>query len=111
MEMSEKEITARFQNAADPGKMIGVLAELNGVSPEQIRKILQRAWEGESPGKAREAREKQMLKLYQAGLTDGEIGRYVGLSRSSVQHWRTENRLPKNYGKSKTCGPGKAARV
>lgn len=101
MVMTEMEVIARHSTAKDPAKMVRILAELNGEPPERIQEIVQRT---PKPAKQLAKRESQLRTLYDAGLTDGAIGRRVGMSRSSVQLWRSREQLPTNYGKKRTGG-------
>jgi len=98
MVMTDMEVIARYSEAKDPAKMVGVLADLNGEPPEMIQEIIRRK---ALPTNRLALREIQLRKLYDAGMTDGEIGRCIGISRSSVQLWRSRRDLPTNYGRAK----------
>ena len=43
LQMSESEIVSSYRTARDPKRQIGILAELNAVTPREIREVLEEA--------------------------------------------------------------------
>ena len=41
LQMSESEIVSSYRTARDPKRQIGILAELNAVTPREIREVLE----------------------------------------------------------------------
>lgn len=100
MIMTEMEIINLYKQAKDPETMVGILANIAGKPPAKIKEIIQTVHPADKSDMLA-LRERQLMALYKAGLTDASIGRRVGMSRSSVQLWRAKRGLPPNYGKSK----------
>lgn len=44
-----------------------------------------------------EANSNRKLQLYKQGLSDGEIAKACRLTTSTIQQWRSKNKLPPNY--------------
>jgi len=65
MVMTDMEVIARYSEAKDPAKMVGVLADLNGEPPEMIQEIIR--WMV-IPTNRLALREIQLRKLYDAGM-------------------------------------------
>lgn len=42
LQMSESEIVSSYRTARDPKRQIGILAELNAVTPREIRQVLEK---------------------------------------------------------------------
>ena len=100
MVMTEMEIVDLYKQAKDPETMVGILANMAGKPPAKIKEIIQAVHPADKMDMLA-LRERQLMVLYKAGVTDASIGRRVEMSRSSVQLWRAKRGLPPNYGKSK----------
>lgn len=83
--MSESEIVSSYRTARDPKRQIGILAELNAVTPREIREVLEeagalmlkpRSHGGGRPLSFDAAAARQM---FEAGLTDEEMARKLGV--------------------------------
>lgn len=81
LQMSESEIVSSYRTARDPKRQIGILAELNAVTPREIRQVLEEAGAlvlkpgshgGGRPLSFDAAAARQM---FEAGLTDEEMAR------------------------------------
>lgn len=95
--MREDEIAAFYRQAAKPKKQIGILAELNDVSVDEIRKILRRrgllAKEKRQKAAGRgsgapyvwtEEKEKELVQMLQAGMTNEEAAQILKKSVLSI---------------------------
>lgn len=83
--MSESEIVSSYRTARNPERQIGILAELNAVTPREIREVLEeagalmlkpRSHGGGRPLSFDAAAARQM---FEAGLTDEEMARKLGV--------------------------------
>ena len=87
LQMSESEIVSSYRTARDPKRQIGILAELNAVTPRVIREVLEEA--GELPMKPRSRGGGRPLgfdaglarQMFEAGLTDEQISAKLGAKR------------------------------
>ena len=85
LQMSESEIVSSYRTARDPKRQIGILAELNAVTPRVIREVLEEA--GELPMKPRSRGGGRPLgfdaglarQMFEAGLTDEQISLETGI--------------------------------
>ena len=78
MMMTDDEIRGSMRKAADKRAQVGILAELNAVSEDQMRDKLQElgvAIPGKKPRATRAMDPEQVLALIGQGLTDAEISR------------------------------------
>lgn len=106
--MSESEIVSSYRTARDPRRQIGILAELNAVTPRVIREVLEEAGElammprshgggrplGFDAGLARQ--------MFEAGLTDEQIGAKLGAKPRAVVEWRRRQGLMRPRGRSRS---------
>ena len=97
--MSESEIVSSYRTARDPKRQIGILAELNAVTPREIREVLEEAGElmlkprshgGGRPLSFDAAAARQM---FEAGLTDEEMARKLGVPEKRLADWRRRQGL------------------
>lgn len=95
---TESEIVASYRQAKFPAQQIGILAELNATTEEQIKLILQKA-EIDTVKKYDTA---EMRHLYDQGLSDVAIGKAIGISYETVRQWRKKEGLSPNYAKPNT---------
>lgn len=47
--------------------------------------------------KLTEKEEKERMDLYKQGLSDGQMAKILGLTKSPILKWRTSRGLPRNY--------------
>ena len=75
------------------------MAERLGVQKTIVRNWRQRKGILCNPEKLKrvpEQLQEERMRLYKMGLTDGEIGKLVGLTKAGIQSWRRANNLPVN---------------
>ncbi|MBR2132245.1 MAG: hypothetical protein IJ955_06870 [Oscillospiraceae bacterium] len=95
MQMTNEEIVRHYRQAKDKKADIGVLADLNMCSKDEIRAILQDAGvDPRCPVKRGAFSNEEALRLYESGLIDAEIGKAVGVSYTIIGIWRKRNGLP-----------------
>ena len=118
LQMSESEIVSSYRTARDPKRQIGILAELNAVTPREIRQVLEeagalvlkpRSHGGGRPLSFDAAAARQM---FEAGLTDEEMARKLGVPEKRLAEWRRRQGLmrpkysrPPGGGDRKTTAP------
>lgn len=111
--MSESEIVSSYRTARDPKRQIGILAELNAVTPREIREVLEeagalvlkpRSHGGGRPLSFDAAAARQM---FEAGLTDEEMARKLGVPEKRLAEWRRRQGLMRPRQK-KTTAPAQA---
>lgn len=99
LQMSESEIVSSYRTARDPKRQIGILAELNAVTPREIREVLEeagalmlkpRSHGGGRPLSFDAAAARQM---FEAGLTDEEMARKLGVPEKRLAEWRRRQGL------------------
>lgn len=99
LQMSESEIVSSYRAARDPKRQIGILAELNAVTPREIREVLEaagalmlkpRSHGGGRPLSFDAAAARQM---FEAGLTDEEMARKLGVPEKRLAEWRRRQGL------------------
>lgn len=97
--MDDQQICASYRDAADRGKQIGILAELNATTPKAITAVLERS--GYSVGEEREPPKKiargekgkawtaeedeRLVALHNAGMSGRAISEAMERTRYSVQ--------------------------
>lgn len=98
--MTDSEIAMSYRQALSPGKQVGILAQLCGVSRADILAALER--QGiEVPCRKPEGRGRvstidyfQVEQLYFQGFNDYAIAENLGISAQSVHSWRCVRGLP-----------------
>lgn len=107
LQMSESEIVSSYRTARDPKRQVGILAELNAVTPREIRQVLEEAGAlvleeagalvlkpgshgGGRPLSFDAAAARQM---FEAGLTDEEMARKLGVPEKRLAEWRRRQGL------------------
>lgn len=99
LQMSESEIVSSYRTARNPKRQIGILAELNAVTPREIREVLEeagalmlkpRSHGGGRPLSFDAAAARQM---FEAGLTDEEMARKLGVPEKRLAEWRRRQGL------------------
>ena len=107
LQMSKSEIVSSYRTARDPRRQIGILAELNAVTPREIREVLEEAGElalkpkshgGGRPLGFDAAAARQM---FEAGLTDEQIGAKLGAKPRAIVEWRRRQGLMRPKGRSR----------
>lgn len=107
LQMSESEIVSSYRTARDPKRQIGILAELNAVTPREIREVLEeagalmlkpRSHGGGRPLGFDAAAARQM---FEAGLTDEQIGAKLGAKPRAILEWRRRQGLMRPKGRSR----------
>lgn len=110
LQMSESEIVSSYRTARDPKRQIGILAELNAVTPREIREVLEeagalmlkpRSHGGGQPLSFDAAAARQM---FEAGLTDEEMARKLGVPEKRLAEWRRRQGLMRpKYNRARTA--------
>lgn len=106
LHMTESEIVCSYRTARDPRRQIGILAELNAVTPRVIREVLEEA--GELEPKSRRHGGGRPLsfdaatarQMFEAGLTDEQIGAKLGAKPRAIVEWRRRQGLMRPKGGS-----------
>lgn len=107
MNMSESEILASYNQAKNPKKQIGVLADLNGCSRAAMRAKLQELG-ARVPSEPAEKKNMprppkfdvvRAMELHREGLGDLDISERLGISPRAVAGWRRSQNLPANRAK------------
>lgn len=120
MYMTEADICQEYRQAKDKQAQIGILAELNLCTQNEIRALLVRnGFLKDLPEKKPAARRNQSRKkgtvswdteqaraLCEEGRTDREVGEALGVAPSTVCKWRKAEGLPANR-KPRKPGPGR----
>ena len=99
MMMTDDELRGSMRKAADKRAQVGILAELNAVSEDQMRAKLTElgvAIPGRKPRTTRVLDPEQALALIGQGLTDAEISRRLGVNKQTVGDWRRAQGIPAN---------------
>lgn len=94
LQMSESEIVSSYRTARNPRRQIGILVELNAVTPREIREVLEEA--GELAAKPKSHGGGRPLgfdaglarQMFEAGLTDEQIGAKLGAKPRDIVEWR-----------------------
>ena len=105
LQMSESEIVSSYRTARDPRRQIGILAELNAVTPRVIREVLEEA--GELTPKPRSHGGGRPLgfdaglarQMFEAGLTDEQISAKLGAKPRAIMEWRRRQGLVRPKGR------------
>lgn len=104
LQMSESEIVSSYRTARNPKRQIGILAELNAVTPREICQVLEEAGAlvlkpgshgGGRPLSFDAAAARQM---FEAGLTDEEMARKLGVPEKRLADWRRRQGLMRPKG-------------
>lgn len=106
LHMTDGEIVNSYRTARDPRRQIGILAELNAVTPREIREVLEEA--GELAPKSRRHGGGRPLgfdaaaarQMFEAGLTDEQIGAKLGAKPRAIVEWRRRQGLMRPKGGS-----------
>lgn len=107
LQMSESEIVSSYRTARDPKRQIGILAELNAVTPREIREVLEEAGalmlKPRSHGGGRPLGFDAGLarQMFEAGLTDEQIGAKLGAKPRAIVEWRRRQGLMRPKGRSR----------
>ena len=108
MMMTDDELRGSMRKAADKRAQVGILAELNAVSEDQMRAKLTElgvAVPGRKPRTTRAMDPDQVLALIGQGLTDAEISRRLGVNKQTVGDWRRAQGIPANSRKRPKRAP------
>lgn len=105
LQMSESEIVCSYRTARDPRRQIGILAELNAVTPREIREVLEEA--GELAAKPKSHGGGRPLgfdaglarQMFEAGLTDEQISAKLGAKPRAIMEWRRRQGLVRPKGR------------
>lgn len=99
LQMSESEIVSSYRTARDPKRQIGILAELNAVTPREIREVLEEAGalmlkpRGNGGGRPLSFDAAAARRMFEAGLSDEEMARKLGVPEKRLADWRRRQGL------------------
>lgn len=99
LQMSESEIVSSYRTARDPKRQIGILAELNAVTPREIREVLEEAGalmlkpRGHGGGRPLSFDAAAARRMFEAGLSDEEMARKLGVPEKRLADWRRRQGL------------------
>lgn len=106
--MSAQEIATSYRTAKNQQMQIGILADLNLCSKEEMREVLVQLGVLEPAKKSPRAGRKPLKfdeekarTLWDSGADDQEIAKAVGVSKSCIQRWREREALTRPRGKRK----------
>ena len=120
LQMSESEIVSSYRTARDPKRQIGILAELNAVTPREIREVLEAAGalmlkpRSHGGGRPLSFDAAEARQMFEAGLTDEEMARKLGVPEKRLADWRRRQGLMRPKGgpcppqKKETTAPAAA---
>ncbi len=123
--MTEAEVCREYRQAKDKQAQIGILAELNLCTQDEIRALLVRNGflkdlpEKKPAARRNQSRKKgtvswdteQALALCEEGRTDRKIGEALGVAPSTVCKWRKAEGLPSSRWRNVSKEPGPAERL
>lgn len=104
LQMSESEIVSSYRTARDPKRQIGILAELNAVTPREIREVLEEAGalmlkpRGHGGGRPLSFDAAAARRMFEAGLSDEEMARKLGVPEKRLADWRRRQGLMRPKG-------------
>lgn len=104
LQMSESEIVSSYRTARDPRRQIGILAELNAVTPREIREVLEEAGalmlkpRGHGGGRPLSFDAAAARRMFEAGLSDEEMARKLGVPEKRLADWRRRQGLVRPKG-------------
>lgn len=125
MYMTDEEIRRDYREAKDRVKQIGILADMNATSKQEIREKLRelgeiktergsqvaegdadchtlRARNDTKVGEARVMDELRAMQLYEEGLDDIEMADALGVKEEKIKAWRRRMKLKRKAGR-KAC--------
>lgn len=120
LQMSESEIVSSYRTARNPKRQIGILAELNAVTPREIRQVLEEAGAlvlkpgSHGGGRPLSFDATAARQMFEAGLTDEEMARKLGVPEKRLAEWRRRQGLMRPKGgpcppqKKETTAPAAA---
>lgn len=95
--LTEEEVRYKYRKADNKERMVQILADLTCSSEKEMEEFL---GENITIAKIRKRTylDKELAKkLYDLGMTDGEIANETCVSRDAVRSWRKRNGLVCNY--------------
>lgn len=103
MYMTDDEICVRYRQARDKKAQIKILADLNATSKQEIISVLEDAGiplpeklklDKPKPPRVFKFDENLARQFYVQGMMDKEIAEQLGVSKTTIFKWRTQNSLP-----------------
>ena len=107
MQMSDHELLYEYNHAVNRKAQIGILADLNAVSQEEMHQKLVSLGAVDLPalddlpklpyaGKTSRIDDKKAMELYNAGAGDDDIAAAFGVGRKAIFDWRQKHNLKIN---------------
>lgn len=98
--LTEEEVRYKYRKADNKERMIQILADLTCSSEKEMEEFLNLNIIRARIHKRTYLDKELAKKLYDRGMTDGEIANEMRVSRDTIRSWRKRNGLVCNYYKS-----------
>lgn len=95
--LTEDEVRYKYKKADDKEMMIKVLADLTVSTVDEMTDFLGVTSQKQNGRKRCFLDQKLARKYYDAGMSDKEIARIIGVSKYTVKSWRKREQLVSNY--------------
>lgn len=98
--LTEEEVRYKYRKADNKEWMVRILADLTFSSEKEMKEFLGANITVAKTRKRTYLDKELAKKLYDHGMTDGEIANEMLVSRNTIRSWRKRNGLVCNYYKS-----------
>ena len=98
--LTEEEVRYKYRKADNKEWMVRILADLTCSSEKEMEEFLDANIIGSRIRKRTYLDKELAKKLYDLGMTDGEIANKMCVSRDTIRSWRKRSGLVSNYCKS-----------
>lgn len=98
--LTEEEVRYKYRKADNKERMVQILADLTCSSEKEMKEFLGYNITVAKTRKRTYLDKELAKKLYDRGMTDGEIANEMFVSRDTIRSWRKRNGLVCNYYKS-----------
>ena len=98
--LTEEEVRYKYRKADNKEWMVRILADLTCSSEKEMEEFLGGNIIRAKIPKRTYLDKELAKKLYDLGMTDGEIANKMCVSRDAIRSWRKRSRLVSNYCKS-----------
>lgn len=98
--LTEEEVRYKYRKADNKERMVRILADLTCSSEKEMEEFLGANIIRAKIPKRTYLNKELAKKLYDLGMTDGEIAKEMFVSRDTIRSWRKRNGLVSNYCKS-----------
>lgn len=98
--LTEEEVRYKYRKADNKERMVQILADLTCSSEKEMEEFLGSNITGSRIRKRTYLDKELAKKLYDLGMTDGEIANETCVSKDTIRKWRKRNGFVSNYYKS-----------